>query len=75
MAQSAEHPTLDFGSGHDLRVMGSSPTWDHDNRTITQITELDGEMRIHEVARMISGVEVTPLTLDHAAELIAQNTK
>ena len=48
---------------------------EHDDRTITQITELDGEMRIHEVARMISGVEVTPLTLDHAAELIAQNTK
>ncbi|MEE1107718.1 DNA repair protein RecN [Macrococcoides canis] len=48
---------------------------EQDNRTITQITELDGEMRIHEVARMISGVEVTPLTLDHAAELIAQNTK
>lgn len=48
---------------------------EHDDRTITQITELDGEMRVHEVARMISGVEVTPLTLDHAAELIAQNTK
>lgn len=48
---------------------------EQDDRTITQITELDGEMRIHEVARMISGVEVTPLTLDHAAELIAQNTK
>ena len=26
MAQSVEHPTLDFGSGHDLRVLGSSPT-------------------------------------------------
>ena len=25
MAQSVEHWTLDFGSGHDLRVMGSSP--------------------------------------------------
>ena len=25
MAQSFEHPTLDFNSGHDLRVMGSSP--------------------------------------------------
>ncbi|QCT74951.1 DNA repair protein RecN [Macrococcoides canis] len=48
---------------------------EQDDRTITQVTELDGEMRIHEVARMISGVEVTPLTLDHAAELIAQNTK
>ena len=25
MAQLVDHPTLDFGSGHDLRVMGSSP--------------------------------------------------
>ena len=27
MAQLVKHPTLDFGSGHDLRVLGSSPTW------------------------------------------------
>ena len=26
MAQVIKHPTLDFGSGHDLRVMRSSPT-------------------------------------------------
>ena len=26
MAQSDERPTLDFGSSHDPRVMGSSPT-------------------------------------------------
>ena len=26
MAQSVECPTLDFGSGHDPRVVGSSPT-------------------------------------------------
>ena len=26
MAQSVKCPTLDFGSGHDLRVLGSSPT-------------------------------------------------
>ena len=25
MAQSVGHLTLDFGSGHDLRVVGSSP--------------------------------------------------
>ena len=25
MAQSVKHPTLDFGSGHDLMVVGSSP--------------------------------------------------
>ena len=26
VAQSIEHPTLDFSSGHDLWVLGSSPT-------------------------------------------------
>ena len=26
MAQLVEHPTLDFGSGHDLVVRGLSPT-------------------------------------------------
>ena len=25
MAQSVKHPTLDFGSGHDLRVLRLSP--------------------------------------------------
>ena len=25
MAQLSKHPTLDFGSGHDLRVVRSSP--------------------------------------------------
>ena len=25
VAQLVKHPTLDFGSGHDLRVLGSSP--------------------------------------------------
>ena len=25
MAQSVKHPTLDFGSGHDVMVVGSSP--------------------------------------------------
>jgi len=27
VAQSIKHLTLDFGSGHDLRVMRSSPSW------------------------------------------------
>jgi len=26
-AQLVKHPTLDFGSGHDLRVLRSSPVW------------------------------------------------
>ncbi|MGV2875191.1 DNA repair protein RecN [Macrococcus capreoli] len=48
---------------------------EQDDRTTTRVTELDGESRVREVARMISGVEVTPLTLEHAAELINQNKK
>ena len=28
MARSVKRPTLDFGSGHDPRVVGSSPTLD-----------------------------------------------
>ncbi|TDM04320.1 DNA repair protein RecN [Macrococcus carouselicus] len=44
-----------------------------DDRTVTTVTELTGKDKVREVARMISGVEVTPLTLDHAAELISQN--
>jgi len=27
VAQSVKHPTLDFGSGHDLRVVRSSLCW------------------------------------------------
>ncbi|KAA1040133.1 DNA repair protein RecN [Macrococcus equipercicus] len=48
---------------------------ERDERTVTSVTELTGAAKVNEVARMISGVEVTPLTLEHAAELIAQNKK
>ena len=27
LARSVKHQTLDFGSGHDLRVVGLSPEW------------------------------------------------
>ena len=27
VARSVKHPTLDFGSGHDLRIMGLNPTF------------------------------------------------
>ncbi|TDM13167.1 DNA repair protein RecN [Macrococcus lamae] len=46
---------------------------EREDRTVTSVTELTGDAKINEVARMISGVEVTPLTLEHAAELIEQN--
>lgn len=48
---------------------------EQEERTTTRVTELDIDARVNEVARMISGVEVTPLTLEHAAELIHQNKK
>lgn len=41
------------------------------NRTETSVQELAKEERVTEIARMLSGAEVTPLTLDHAKELLA----
>ena len=48
-----------------------------DNRTFTTVNELKDEERIEEVSRMMSGAEITDLTLQHAKELIemAQNRK
>lgn len=39
-------------------------------RTVTSISELDLEAKVKEVARMISGVEITELTKQHASELL-----
>ncbi|HHY73102.1 MAG TPA: DNA repair protein RecN [Bacillus bacterium] len=39
-------------------------------RTVTSIAELDLEAKVKEVARMISGVEITELTMQHANELL-----
>ena len=43
------------------------------DRTITSIKQLVGDDKIDEIARMISGVEVTELTKQHAKEMIIQN--
>ncbi|WP_239749161.1 DNA repair protein RecN [Mammaliicoccus sp. H-M34] len=43
------------------------------DRTTTSIKQLNGEDKIDEIARMISGVEVTELTKQHAKEMILQN--
>jgi DNA repair protein RecN (Recombination protein N) len=40
------------------------------NRTETSVRELSENQRINEIARMLSGAEVTPLTLEHAKELL-----
>ncbi|TVY11513.1 DNA repair protein RecN [Paenibacillus cremeus] len=40
------------------------------DRTYTNIDDLDESERIHELARMLGGVEVTDKTLQHAQEMI-----
>jgi len=42
---------------------------EHD-RTFTSLFEIDTEARIEEVSRMMSGAEITELTLQHATELL-----
>ncbi|KEO83279.1 DNA repair protein RecN [Tumebacillus flagellatus] len=41
-----------------------------DGRTRTRVYPLDDEQRVQEVARMISGTELTPTTLRHASEML-----
>ncbi|ADH99765.1 DNA repair protein RecN [Salisediminibacterium selenitireducens] len=42
------------------------------NRTITRVEALSAKDKTEEISRMISGVEITDLTRQHANELIAQ---
>ena len=42
----------------------------NDGRTETSLKELDEKQKIREIARMLSGSEITELTLKHAEELI-----
>lgn len=42
---------------------------EHD-RTFTSLAEIDTDARIEEVSRMMSGAEITDLTLQHATELL-----
>ncbi len=41
--------------------------------TISQITTLDPEARVEEIARMLGGVEITPQTRAHAREMLNPN--
>lgn len=45
------------------------------NRTETTVRELKQEERVDEIARMLSGSEITPLTLEHAKELLSMAHK
>ena len=40
------------------------------NRTFTTLTEIVGQERTEELSRMLSGIEITELTLQHASELL-----
>ncbi|MDC2863485.1 MULTISPECIES: DNA repair protein RecN [unclassified Bacillus (in: firmicutes)] len=41
-------------------------------RTVTSVTVLSQDEKVTEIARMISGVEITDLTTEHARELLSQ---
>jgi DNA repair protein RecN (Recombination protein N) len=38
--------------------------------THTQITELDSDNRIQEVARMLGGIDITERSMEHAKEML-----
>ena len=42
------------------------------NTSSTSILQLDGKHRVHEIARMLGGVELTTPTLNHAQEMLFQ---
>lgn len=44
------------------------------NTTHTQITFLDPDEKIQEIARMLGGVEVTQKTIEHAKEMLEKST-
>jgi len=39
-------------------------------KTFSQVTPLDGDGRVDEIARMLGGVNITPTTRKHAAEML-----
>lgn len=45
------------------------------DRTYTTVTKLDFEERVEEIARLISGSQVTPTSLQHAREMLTLNLK
>lgn len=62
-------PQVASMSDHHLLISKAS----QEDRTTTSVEELKGENRIDEVARMISGANVTQLTRENAKEMIEQN--
>lgn len=44
-----------------------------DGRTFTTIDELEGDMRVEEIARMLGGMKITDKTRAHAREMLSKN--
>lgn len=64
-------PQVASMSNHHLLISKAS----NDDRTITQVKELENDDKIDEIARMISGASVTKLTKENAKEMISQNQR
>ena len=64
-------PQVASMSNHHLLISKAS----NDNRTTTQVKELENDDKIDEIARMISGASVTKLTKENAKEMISQNQR
>lgn len=48
---------------------------EYDNRVITNVNKLSEDERIYEMARLLSGVDVTENTLIHAREMLEMSSK
>jgi len=46
-----------------------------DGATLSSIRPLDQDGRVREVARMLGGVDITEITLQHAGELLGSRSK
>lgn len=64
-------PQVASMSDHHLLIIKAS----NDDRTTTQVKELENDDKIDEIARMISGASVTELTRENAKEMISQNQR
>ncbi|MDK7113788.1 DNA repair protein RecN [Staphylococcus pettenkoferi] len=65
-------PQVATMSDHHLLITKGTT---EDERTTTHVEELTGDARIDEIARMISGANVTELTRQNAKEMIEQNQR
>ncbi|MCJ1662060.1 DNA repair protein RecN [Staphylococcus sp. NRL 18/288] len=64
-------PQVASMSDHHLLISKAS----NEERTTTQVKELEDGDKIDEIARMISGASVTDLTRENAKEMIEQNRR